>query len=373
MKKKTILFLYNDECYYLPPFMTILESLCDEYSLKIVNVETENNRKKLAEYYKGKDVEFIGSMRPDNKKDIYSRIRRRIVKIFNIRTSFYYKSIKLVDSTNYDLLWVIHEKTIDQFRSYLKGKKYVTSIYELRDHDPKLLSRISCSVRNAQEVLVAEYNRACISRVWFKLLKTPTVIPNKPLNHPLKREIPNEYSEKLKGKKIVLFQGGIDENRNLDVLCKAVNKSNEWTLVLMGHRTSYRDKLQALYPNVICIDFLAPPHHLDITSYASVGIVKYDYVLLNHAYCAPNKIWEYTGFGIPVLGNDLPGLQYTVGAYGAGEFIDLDNEIEVVKALKRISENYETYKNNAIRFYNSFDVKQKLLEVAERNIQNGND
>ncbi|KAA6307134.1 hypothetical protein EZS27_041199, partial [termite gut metagenome] len=38
-----------------------------------------------------------------------------------------------------------------------------------------------------------------------------------------------------------------------------------------------------------------------------IGIVSYAFDDLNHVFCAPNKTWEYTGFGIPMLGNNAPG------------------------------------------------------------------
>lgn len=348
--------------------MAILDSLCEDYDLKVVNVETEENRKRLSMIYKGRKVEFLGCSEPDTSLAFIDRVKRKLKKILPIKTSFYKKAVRIIDTTPYDLLWVIHENTLCEFRDYLKGKNYITSIYELRDDQPKIRKMMKDPLVHAKEVIVAEYNRGCIFRVWFKLPQTPTVIPNKPFLHPRIKNIENRYSDLLKNKNIILYQGGINEQRKLDVICRAVSRIEGWTLVLMGGRSLYRDKLQREFPNIICIDFVAPPKHLEITSYAKIGIVKYDYTYLNHAYCAPNKIWEYTGFGIPILGNDLPGLEYTVGKYQAGEFVNTDDENEVENAIKKISENYDQYSLNAQKFYNSVDIKEELNRIVERNI-----
>ena len=39
---------------------------------------------------------------------------------------------------------------------------------------------------------------------------------------------------------------------------------------------------------------------------------------LNRAFCAPNKIYEYSGLRIPAIGNEVPGLVNTIGAAKAG-------------------------------------------------------
>lgn len=367
--KKTILFLFNGECFQMPPFMAILDSLCDEYDLKVLNVETPENRKRLMSLYEGKSVEFIGSCTPDISSAFLDRVRRKLIRTLPIKSTFYKKAVSIIESTSYDLLWVIHENTLCEFRDYLKGKEYITSIYELRDDRPDMRKKMKEPLQAAKEVMVAEYNRGCIFRVWFELTKTPTVIPNKPFYHPRKNNIKNPYSELLEGKNIILYQGGINEQRKLDVLCKAISNVPDWHLVLMGPHSAYRDKLQKEYPGIICIDFVAPPKHLEITSYAKIGIVKYDYTYLNHAYCAPNKIWEYSGFGIPILGNDLPGLEYTVGRYDAGLFVDTESVTAVEDAINKLVKNYDSYRANALKFYDSFDLKKTLTEVVQRNTQ----
>lgn len=366
-EKKTILFLLNRECTYLPPFMAILDSLCDNYSLKVISYEKKGGIERLEKLYESKDVEFLYHRIQDDFTSIKERIVRRTNKLLRCKTAYHKEVEKLIAQTPYDLLWVIHEETAFEFRKELAGKKYLLSFYELNDHRRDFLEQLKAVAQNALEVLVPEYNRACILRTWMKLDKTPTVIPNKPLNHPRRRCIPNSYQEQLEGKKVVLYQGYINRSRNLDKVCEAVKDMPDYCIVLMGKGDeSYISELKQKYPQIIHISFIAPPEHLFVTSWAHIAIVKYDFVVLNAIFCAPNKTWEYTGFGIPVLCHDIPGLRYTIGQYKAGVCTDMDDTEAIKAAIKEIDNNYEEYLRNAEKYYESFDVKKTLLSIANK-------
>ena len=68
-------------------------------------------------------------------------------------------------------------------------------------------------------------------------------------------------------------------------------------------------------------------------------------------YCAPNKIWEYSGFSIPMLANDVPGLKYTVEMYKAGLCVNTNDENEIRNAILQISSKYDEFSYNAERLY----------------------
>lgn len=367
--KLSILFLLNKECTYLPPFMAILDSLCDDYQLKVLSYESKEGRAKLNAQYEGKSVEFIETIQRENTKKISARLKGRMRRLLGIGSCFHKEAVKKINTLHYDLLWIIHEETAFEFRNDLMGKKYLLSFYELNDHRMDFLNKLSPVAKNALDIVVPEYNRACILRVWMRLDKTPSVIPNKPLNHPRKRCIPNSYSELLEGKKIVLYQGYINRSRNLDKVCEAVKDMPGYSIVLMGKGDDlYIQELKNKYPQIIHISFIAPPEHLYVTSWAHIAIVKYDFVVLNAIFCAPNKTWEYTGFGIPVLCHDIPGLQYTIGQYKAGICTNMDNTECIKAAIEMIDEQYEEYSKNALVYYDSFDVKEAVSEIVKKYI-----
>lgn len=369
--KKTILFLINKEVTYLPPFMTILDCLSEEYSLKVISRETKSGRVSIKSLYKDKDVTFLETTNKREGKPLFIRVFEKLRKKLYLFTRFHKEALHYIKTTPHDILWVIHEETAFEFRRNLVGKQYLISLYELNDHRIPFLKKLKPVLQNAQEVIVPEYNRACILRVWTQLRETPTVVPNKPSIHPLTRFIQNTYSELLAGKKIILYQGLIYRRwMNFDNLCEAIQGMPDYCIVLLGKGdTAYIEELKSRYSNVIHIPFINPPEHLYVTSYAHIALVKYDFIVLNAIFCAPNKIWEYTGFGIPVLAHDIPGLQYTIGQYKAGVCANLDNKKAIKEAIIEIENNYDTYSRNAKIFYNSFDVKQALMDIAKRNMK----
>lgn len=368
-EKKTILFLLNRECTYLPPFMAMLDSLCEGYSIKVISCEKEGGFDKMKKLYEGRDVEFLCSIPQNDSTTLSARIRRKASKLFRIPSSFYKEAARLIGQANYNLLWVINEETAFEFRKELEGKQYLVSLHELNGFRRDFLDSIRPVLINAQEVIVPEYNRACILRVWLKLDKTPTVIPNKPFSHPRKRCIPNSYSEQLEGKKVILYQGYINRSRNLDKVCEAVKDMPGYSIVLMGKGdTSYINELKHKYPQITHISFIEPPEHLYVTSWAHIAIVKYDFVALNAIFCAPNKTWEYTGFGIPVLCHDIPGLRSTIGQYEAGVCTDMDDTKAIKKAIETIDSDYERYSLNAQKYYESFDLKESLESIVRKHI-----
>lgn len=367
--KKTILFILNKEVTYLPPFMAILDSLCDDYSLKVISYEKNGVKKSLEDLYIGKDIEFLSTIKQDTSRSLTSRVKRKLYRLLRISTPWHREAASLLKNVHYDLLWVAHENAAVEFKKELVGEKYVLNIFELYDIVPTFLKKLKPLAQDACSVIVPEYNRACMLKFWLQLKDIPQVIPNKPFYHPSKRNIPNEWAGQLAGKKVLLYQGYINRNRNIEEICKAVESLPGWRMVALGSgEHEYIEYLKHNYPNLFYIGFVSPPHHLDITSWAYVGVVKYDWFDLNHVYCAPNKTWEYAGFGIPMIGNELPGLRYTIGQYGAGICTDLDSIDCIRTAIMQIDQNYEEYSKNAIKFYNSFNIKKALDDIVKRQI-----
>lgn len=362
--RKTILLVYSGECHRLPPFLAILDSLHNDFQLKVISYEKKGALQLLKKQYP--DVEFLSSCERPENESFYDKVIRHLY----YPIEFHNETIRLIKTTQKDLLWIIHERTLIEFGESIQKEDYIVSFYELNDTDKKFVEKTKKYVINAKELITAEYNRSCIMRVWYRLNYTPTVISNKPYYHPRTRNIDCEYASLFKDKKVILYQGHIQRVRNVNALCDAVENMEGHLLVLMGDGDDeYVNYLKGKYKNVLFVDFIAPPHHLDVTSWAHIGIVKYDFTFVNHLYCAPNKIWEYSGFDMPMIGNKLPGLQNTFERYQAGLCIDTEDPDEIKKAITTIDTDYEVYSRNARSFYESFDVKAELMKIVERNIE----
>lgn len=213
-------------------------------------------------------------------------------------------------------------------------------------------------------------------RYWWNLKKLPYVFPNKPYNFSTaKNQLPTitetkKVINKIKNKKVILYQGIMQNTEELCEVAKALKELNkDYVLVLMGiDKYNSVEKIKEIYDNTIYVSYIPAPYHLEITSYAYIGITFYRDDSLNKVFCAPNKIYEYSGFGIPIIANNIPGLKNTVGKYNSAECIQL-NKNNIIYAINKIENNYFTYSKNAKKFFDSTNNKDTmerlLLEIND--------
>ena len=281
---------------------------------------------------------------------------------------------KVLESMGPEVLWVGSADTALALGRRLLQQRYVLQLHELYDQYPLYRYGLRRYARQARCVVVPQASRASIFRYWFGLAETPVVLPNKPFEHPHDRNLPirNASAQSaihaLEGKKLLLFQGHIGRGRDLTPLAEAVRAmSPEYHLLLMGlDPHGWVARLTRVCPRTSHIPYIAPPEHLTVTSHAHIGLVSYDHDSLNSLFCAPNKIWEYAGFGLPILAANLPGLQSTVGAAGAGICTDWGSPSRILKDLSRIEEHYAQFSTGARAFYASIDTLTILEHILWR-------
>lgn len=356
---KNILFIFDRKISTLPPLLAIIDSLIGNNHLTFLVSEHEAE---IEGIYKDKNISFISFNKFSFRNILLKKIYYRYFRGISMRM----KTKQILKDKNFDFVWFASAEAAFFYKKPILDIKYNLNIYELYDKNMRILKGIAPIALNADKVIVPEYNRANILRVWLNLKKTPFVIPNKPLSIPSSASYsyPDELV-KIQNKKIILYQGHIMKLRNIDALCETVSKLENYVLVLMGTSSDgYLDELQDKYQNIIHVGFITPPEHLYITKLAYIGVVTYGHFALNGVFCAPNKIWEYSSFGVPMLANNIPGLVYTVGDKKAGCCIDMSNSSEIEKAIKDIDENYKIYNRNSYSMFNSFDIKKSIIAMV---------
>ena len=145
---------------------------------------------------------------------------------------------------------------------------------------------------------------------------------------------------------------------------KEIDKNNEYLFVFLGRDLSgYVENLKKQGYNVEHIPFTPAPDYLYFTSRAYIGIVNYADNCLNNIYCAPNKIYEYSAFGVPMLANDIPGLRYTVGVSHCSCMYSC--ECDVKDALLQLINSHDEMSLNALKFNESTDYYASLGVVLK--------
>lgn len=334
--------------------------------------------------YGSSEIELITDLRKEGiecvkLKDPRGRAPGRIDKILNwigFRSALS-KYLKKIDESN-SILWFGNAETLLPMKGKLKKYKYVVMFLELLDTMPLRLLALKRMAQNASAVMTCEETRSYLMQYWFKLKKLPYTIPNKPYQVAAVRgNIPTTIAgkkimKKINGRKYLIYQGIFQNFEYLKIVAEVMKKEfPNYCIVMMGiDRNHIVNCLKEINPNVIYSDYIPAPKHLEVTANADVGLLFYHPDSLNKAFCAPNKIFEYAYFGLPILGNNIPGLKNTIGASHAGECIEF-NYANVSTALHSLIENRATYSDNAVNYYKSVDNKKTVLEILSScNVKN---
>ncbi|GAA2177724.1 hypothetical protein GCM10009784_29330 [Arthrobacter parietis] len=176
------------------------------------------------------------------------------------------------------------------------------------------------------------------------------------------------------GAPIVLYQGGLAAGRGLDVLVAATAGFPEGVHTVLVGSGRQRDELgrQAeelgLADRVHFIPAVLPHELPAYTAGASVGVIPYQPVSDNNFMALPNKVFEYTGVGLPFAASDLPELRRIAEEAGCATVYGPFDPHGLATAVTRILDpaEHETYRRSAANFgqRNTWE-NERLILVSE--------
>lgn len=368
MKVILVCFLHLDE---LPPMMTAIKVLSEKY--EVIYIGKDDKSQKYEQLF-GSQVRFINILDDSVKSGIeqYNRVKRAVCR--RLYTRCLHNAFRII-ADNYvpgDLLWIHHEYTLMNMKPM--DIPYYLSMYELHPDLFRAGSDLIRRVKTAKRVIVPEYTRSAIVQACCGLNRLPDIIPNKPYEYdaelmrlddnPISSIVDCAHKDR---KKIVVYSGIFLRERKLDTIIEAVQRmKDKFTLVLVGRKSDYLEELIRTYPDVIYLGFYNPPTHLSVIKEADIGILTYvaDSGSINPVFCAPNKIWEYAKYGIPMICNDIPGLKFAVEYNKCGFCCDIDSVDSISDALLRIYNDYDELSRNAKQYYHTADVNEAILKTV---------
>ena len=166
--------------------------------------------------------------------------------------------------------------------------------------------------------------------------------------------------------------GQVSAERDITPFAKAIDElGDNFHLLVMGAYIPERDYIENLkkkFKNISFINGMPSPSHLQVASWAYIGILSYSFIDLNNVFCAPNKVWEYSGFGIPVISNDIPGIASLLQKYKSGIAvnIELSNINNIKSAILEINSNHGEYCINSQKMFDSTDFKMRVNEILNK-------
>jgi glycosyltransferase involved in cell wall biosynthesis len=244
------------------------------------------------------------------------------------------------------------------------------------------------SIRKYRIVIAANKQRAQLMKNHYKLTVIPIIVRNitkVTYNESSINEILAQYPllRKKEGDFHIVYMGDINLSRGLGSLVNAIHLlPDNYKLILIGvgpdlaaikisaaNRRSNQLLIVGSVPNVDIQNVIAT---------GDVGIVVYSMVGLNNIHCSPNKIFEYTQAGLPVITTSQAPLKEMIEKYGVGLVVGSDSPLTATSyadAMHFVTSNLKKYKNNIPNFlqHHRFEVEQINLLDAVMPLLNGSE
>lgn len=364
---KNVLYIVKSELHIYPPCVTQIR-LLKKFGV-VVEVLFGSCKDTVRNIF---DEEGIPYKQLQDERGKFNGTLDKLNNYYCFRKSLK-KELKQRDLNN-TILWFGNAETLLSMKGALSNYTYAVTFLELLDDHPMRMRLLKEMAQKALFNVSCEETRAYIMRAWWSLKTLPYVMPNKPYDNPsdmanVTDQNAKDLLDSIGNKKIILYQGLIKQKDILESITKAVDElDDDYVLLLMGNdREKIIPELKKI-SNKVYSGWVTAPNHLQVTSKAYVGLVFYDgEYCLNNAYCAPNKIYEYGAFGIPMLANDIPGLKNTVANAGAAICTDLTKE-RVIDALKYITIHYDNMRMASKTFYESTDLNIIIQRIVREKL-----
>ncbi len=378
-KNNKVIIFHNGNITKCPPVINLISCLINnEFQTFVVSGRVNDLPDKLLS-----SGNFSFSELGDftTQKSIISKVTKRYHIWRKLREEF-----KRVVNQG-DIIWTTTESSVMYLNKLLEqaGNHHVMQLMELIQYCPIsywvqfIHFPIEKYARNAWKTVVPEINRAYIQKTLWKQERTPYVLPNKPysldpgeITPDVQKALEEVINEK---RKIILYMGIFGADRDLGSFIKAVDQlGDKYCLMAIGRMSEMaKDKTEEIIKNTRNFKYLGyftPPQHLHFLKYAHIGLTPYKPSFdikfaspLNSQYCAPNKIFEYAGYGVPMIGTDVIGLRTPFEKYDIGVCCkDLSPE-SIVEAIKMIENKYDQMKTNCKEFYCSVDLDRIVNSI----------
>jgi glycosyltransferase involved in cell wall biosynthesis len=191
---------------------------------------------------------------------------------------------------------------------------------------------------------IAQYFQSKYSIAHPLVLMNCTNLPERGINPHARQELRVQLGLDA-DTKIVLYQGWISDERNLDTLVKtAAFFPPNAVLVIIGYG-AYEATLkqiiteQSLEKRVFFLGKVPSDEILNFTAGADIGVIPYLPIDLNHELCSPNKFFEYVLAGVPIITHKLPFFEQMAAQYGGVLVGDMSTVNSMAEAINKLVNN----------------------------------
>ena len=252
---------------------------------------------------------------------------------------FLFKKIGIINK----VIWDQHEY-IDHS---VKVNNLTKAIYKSIERMSDVI--ISC---NKERIDALQEDKMIVNREKYIILNN---FPDKQFVNEEKKALPTILTKWLENTPYLLAQGGASPDRYLENIVKSILKVKKYKLLIIGPfdkkgKKSLENKYGEDFKK--WVNFWGGVPQMEMIKYidhAAASIIFYKNKDLNHWLCAPNRLYQALGRGIPVIVGNNPPLKNAVAKCSCGISIDSDGENvpQIIEAIRRFSNNSSIYRENA--------------------------
>lgn len=177
-----------------------------------------------------------------------------------------------------------------------------------------------------------------------------------------------------RSKKILLYQGGVQYGRGLDVLIQAMDYIENGVLVIIGDGKLKEELIEETNRKKLedKVKFLPKQPLEKLPSYTKQAYIGYQVLQntsYNHYSASSNKLFEYIMAEVPVISCDFPEIKRVVDEENIGITVEADKPKSIASATQKLIDNPD-FRNelsmnckNAKYTYNWENEKEELLNI----------
>ncbi|PCM42242.1 glycosyltransferase [Mammaliicoccus sciuri] len=262
----------------------------------------------------------------------------------------------------------------------LKPKPLIYDSHEVQSdrtgYNPKTIKRIeSFMLKFVDQMIVENHTRAKYNEDIYGFY--PKTLYNYSEKYNIEEKPQINLHKKIsinEDEKILLYQGGLQQGRGLELLIEAMDEIEEGHLLFIGGgklTQTLKEQAEAS-KQADRIHFLDKVPFQELPSYtreAYLGFQVLQNICFNHYSASSNKLFEYMMAHVPVISCDFPEIKKVVEETNTGLVVDSHKASEIANAVNQLvkdtslriqlSENTKQAKE----IYNWNNEKSKLLEV----------
>ncbi|MBF0773087.1 glycosyltransferase [Mammaliicoccus sciuri] len=262
----------------------------------------------------------------------------------------------------------------------LKPKPLIYDSHEVQSdrtgYNPKTIKRIeSFMLKFVDQMIVENHTRAKYNEDIYGFY--PKTLYNYSEKYNIEEKPQINLHKRIsinEDEKILLYQGGLQQGRGLELLIEAMDEIEEGHLLFIGGgklTQTLKEQAEAS-KQADRIHFLDKVPFQELPSYtreAYLGFQVLQNICFNHYSASSNKLFEYMMAHVPVISCDFPEIKKVVEETNTGLVVDSHKASEIANAVNQLvkdtslrnqlSENTKQAKE----IYNWNNEKSKLLEV----------